>query len=93
LDHIPDLFIKLQVNHLLLQDILIVEVKLSHVGINVLVNFLALEHHENLSLASHFIQYVVDDVSAKNHFTSISESKIYQNLLELVELVKLVLRK
>ena len=93
LNHVLDFFIKFKIDHLLFQDILIVKVKLSHIGIDVLVNFLALEHHKNLSLTSHFIHHVVNDISAKNHFTSISESKINQNLFYLVKLIKLVLRE
>jgi len=66
LDHVLDLFIKLQIIHLLLQNVLVVEIKLRHIRVDILVNFLALKDHKNFSLASHFIHHIVDNISAKN---------------------------
>lgn len=86
-DHVLNLLIKLHINHLLLQDFWIVKVKLSHIGIDVFVYFLALKHHQNLSLTPHLVHYIVDDVGEENELTSEPECKVDQDLFHLVELV------
>lgn len=93
IDHVFDLFIKFQIDHLLLQNVQVQEIELSHICVNVFVNFLLLKHHENLPFAPHFVHDVADDIITEDNFTSVSETKVNQNLFDIVELIKLVLWK
>lgn len=91
LDHVPDLIIELHVIHLLFQNVLIVKIKLCHIGADVLIDLLAGKDHFNLSLTPCLIHDIAYNVSTKNVLTSISESKVHKNILDLFELIKLML--
>jgi hypothetical protein len=72
----------------LVQDFLVIQVELCHIGIDVLVNFLAVKHHLDLPLAPHFIHSVVNDISAKDELAPLSESKVNENPFDHIELFK-----
>lgn len=67
---------------------MIIQVKLSHIGIDILIDFLAVKYHFDLPLTPHFIHSVADYISTQDHLAPEPEGEVNQDLFDHVELIK-----
>lgn len=86
------LYHKLHILWLVLPLVRVIDVEFSHIHLDVFVDICISQHHQNLSLSSHFVKDIRVDLSRKNVFVSLLKGKVHEDLLDLVVLLELFFR-
>jgi len=69
----------------------VVKINFGHWHIDILINSSVSKNHEDFSFFSEFINNVPVDIRDKDMFTLVFETEVHKDLLEHIELLKLVL--
>jgi len=87
INHVLDIFWHFKIIHLRLELGWVIQIKLSHVSIDVFINISILQHHLNFPLTSHLVHYVGDNFRAEDELSSVSKSKVNNDSFDHIELI------